>query len=61
MAQQTDFLSGLVTHDNVMIALIDLPNLLVLDDACRPQLRSSQPSDASETHIHLSTEQESHP
>ena len=24
----TDFLSGLVTHDNVMIALIDLPNLL---------------------------------
>ena len=31
---QTDFLSGLVTHDNVMIALIDLPNLLsVQDDA----------------------------
>ncbi len=26
----TDFLSGLVTHDNVMIALIDLPNLLSL-------------------------------
>jgi purine-binding chemotaxis protein CheW len=26
--EQTDFLSGLVTHDNVMIALIDLPNLL---------------------------------
>jgi purine-binding chemotaxis protein CheW len=25
---QTDFLCGLVTHDNVMIALIDLPNLL---------------------------------
>jgi purine-binding chemotaxis protein CheW len=24
----TDFLTGLVTHDNVMIALIDLPNLL---------------------------------
>src|SRR3990167_1586323 len=24
----TDFLSGLVTHDNAMIALIDLPNLL---------------------------------
>ena len=24
----TDFLSGLVTHDNIMIALIDLPNLL---------------------------------
>ena len=26
--EQPDFLSGLVTHDNVMIALIDLPNLL---------------------------------
>lgn len=24
----TDFLSGLLTHDNVMIALIDLPTLL---------------------------------
>jgi purine-binding chemotaxis protein CheW len=24
----TNFLSGLVTHDNIMIALIDLPNLL---------------------------------
>jgi len=31
-AQQTDFLSGLVTHDNVMIALIDLPNLLTVRD-----------------------------
>ena len=30
----TDFLSGLVNHDNSMIALIDLPNLLpVRDDA----------------------------
>ncbi|HEY4723326.1 MAG TPA: chemotaxis protein CheW, partial [Anaerolineae bacterium] len=27
-AETTDFLSGLVTHDNIMIALIDLPNLL---------------------------------
>ncbi len=27
-AESTDFLSGLVTHDNTMIALIDLPNLL---------------------------------
>ena len=27
----TDFLSGLVTHDNVMIALIDLSNLLTDD------------------------------
>ncbi len=26
--ETTDFLSGLVTHDGVMIALIDLPNLL---------------------------------
>ena len=32
--ETTDFLSGLVTHDNIMIALIDLPNLLsVQDDA----------------------------
>ena len=28
----TDFLSGLVTHDNTMIALIDLPNLLSAED-----------------------------
>ncbi len=27
-SNSTDFLSGLVTHDNTMIALIDLPNLL---------------------------------
>jgi purine-binding chemotaxis protein CheW len=27
-SEQTNFLSGLLTHDNVMIALIDLPNLL---------------------------------
>jgi purine-binding chemotaxis protein CheW len=31
--EQTDFLSGLVTHDSVMIALIDLPNLLSVQDA----------------------------
>ena len=31
--EQTDFLSGLVTHDNVMIALIDLPNLLFVQDS----------------------------
>jgi purine-binding chemotaxis protein CheW len=30
--EQTDFLSGLVTHDGVMIALIDLPNLLSTQD-----------------------------
>ena len=30
--ETTDFLSGLVTHDNVMIALIDLPNLLSVED-----------------------------
>jgi purine-binding chemotaxis protein CheW len=29
--EQADFLSGLVTHDDVMIALIDLPNLLSED------------------------------
>lgn len=28
--ETTDFLSGLVTHDNIMIALIDLPNLLTV-------------------------------
>ena len=28
----TDFLAGLVTHDNTMIALIDLPNLLSAQD-----------------------------
>jgi purine-binding chemotaxis protein CheW len=33
----TDFLAGLVTHDGVMIALIDLPNLLSADVArCAP-------------------------
>ena len=31
--EQTDFLSGLVTHDSVMIALIDLPNLLSVQGA----------------------------
>jgi purine-binding chemotaxis protein CheW len=36
--ETTDFLSGLVTHDNTMIALIDLPNLLSVQagDADRP-------------------------
>ena len=29
--KQMDFLSGLVTHDGVMIALIDLPNLLSVE------------------------------
>ena len=42
---QTDFLSGLVTHDNVMIALIDLPNLLsVQDDAGGIMIRSNDPA-----------------
>ena len=31
-AETTDFLSGLVTHDNTMIALIDLPDLLSLPE-----------------------------
>ncbi len=35
--EQTDFLSGLVTHDSVMIALIDLPNLLSVQDGDRDQ------------------------
>ena len=30
--EASDFLSGLVTHDNTMIALIDLPNLLTDKD-----------------------------
>ena len=30
--ETTDFLSGLVTHDNTMIALIDLPNLLSVQE-----------------------------
>ena len=30
--EQTDFLTGLVTHDGVMIALIDLPHLLSVQD-----------------------------
>ncbi|MBI2716790.1 MAG: chemotaxis protein CheW [Rhizobiales bacterium] len=36
--ETTDFLSGLVTHDNTMIALIDLPNLLSVQngDTDRP-------------------------
>jgi purine-binding chemotaxis protein CheW len=29
--ESTDFLAGLVNHDNVMIALIDLPHLLAID------------------------------
>jgi purine-binding chemotaxis protein CheW len=29
--RQTDFLAGLVTHDDVMIALIDLPHLLSVE------------------------------
>ena len=47
-ATTADFLSGLVTHDNVMIALIDLPNLLSgqdVGDANRPvgESRSTVP------------------
>ena len=30
--EQTDFLAGLVTHEGIMIALIDLPNLLSVKD-----------------------------
>jgi purine-binding chemotaxis protein CheW len=35
----SDFLSGLVTHDNTMIALIDLPNLLSAEiDSAMPAI-----------------------
>ncbi|HWK95448.1 MAG TPA: chemotaxis protein CheW [Pseudolabrys sp.] len=33
----TAFLSGIVSHDDVMIALIDLPNLLTASDAVRAE------------------------
>jgi purine-binding chemotaxis protein CheW len=33
-----DFLSGLITHDNTMIALIDLPNLLSVETSNGDQL-----------------------
>lgn len=49
------FLAGIVTHDDVMIALIDLPNLLALDDAGSAATGSSQSFDASASI--LSTEQ----
>ena len=42
----TDFLSGLVTHDNTMIALIDLPNLLSIQDASDADRASGEPRSA---------------
>ncbi len=37
--ETTDFLSGLVTHDNIMIALINLPNLLSAEiDSAMPAI-----------------------
>jgi purine-binding chemotaxis protein CheW len=36
-SETTSFLSGLVTHDNVMIALIDLQNLLSETDQQRAE------------------------
>ena len=41
-----DFLSGLVTHDNAMIALIDLPNLLSIQDASDADRASGEPKSA---------------
>ena len=40
----TDFLSGLVTHDKAMIALIDLPNLLSIQDASDADRVSGEPA-----------------
>ena len=40
----TDFLSGLVTHDNTMIALIDLPNLLSMSEAEGAKLAAGEPA-----------------
>jgi purine-binding chemotaxis protein CheW len=42
----TDFLSGLVTHDNTMIALIDLPNLLSVKDGGDADRPVSEPKSA---------------
>ena len=42
-AETTDFLSGLVTHDGVMIALIDLPHLLSSQDGQADQDPSAEP------------------
>ena len=41
---RTDFLSGLVTHENGMIALIDLPNLLSAADSTRDGAQMQQVS-----------------
>jgi purine-binding chemotaxis protein CheW len=38
----TDFLSGLVTHDNTMIALIDLPNLMSATNSNADRAASEQ-------------------
>jgi purine-binding chemotaxis protein CheW len=40
----TDFLSGLVTHDNTMIALIDLPNLLAAHDGDGAERPAGEPN-----------------
>jgi purine-binding chemotaxis protein CheW len=42
----TDFLSGLVTHDNIMIALIDLPNLLSVKDGGDADRPAGEPKSA---------------
>lgn len=44
----TDFLAGLVTHDNVMIALIDLPNLLSVQDGQGTERASGERQSAAE-------------
>src|ERR1035438_2731974 len=44
--EASDFLSGLVTHDNTMIALIDLPNLLTAKDGGDADRPVSEPKSA---------------
>lgn len=42
----SDFLSGLVTHDSTMIALIDLPNLLSVQDGSGADRLAGEPKSA---------------
>jgi purine-binding chemotaxis protein CheW len=45
-ATTSDFLSGLVTHDNTMIALIDLRNLLTIRDVSDADRAPDEPKSA---------------
>ncbi len=46
-AATSDFLSGLVTIDNIMIALIDLPNLLSVQDGGDADRPAGEPKSAA--------------